>query len=183
MQMVLLRYSRRFYSFERRNSAIIEAYHNHPPWMARVGEWLSLVEHLVRDQGVGGSNPLSPTILFSQIKRSSGFPFTALYAKLRLRNPRSSTSGSSCMASNQFSTVCLRLISTVGRSFSPVRTRLLIPALFGSKTLRVEMAHWNEAKHRLGLTGCTAAGCSVSARMRGVLHSERSRSPRFDGCR
>jgi hypothetical protein len=27
-----------------------------------VGEWLSLVEHLVRDQGVGGSNPLSPTI-------------------------------------------------------------------------------------------------------------------------
>ena len=30
-----------------------------------VGEWLSLVEHLVRDQGVGGSNPLSPTIFFS----------------------------------------------------------------------------------------------------------------------
>ena len=28
----------------------------------KVGEWLSLVEHLVRDQGVGGSNPLSPTI-------------------------------------------------------------------------------------------------------------------------
>jgi pimeloyl-ACP methyl ester carboxylesterase len=28
---------------------------------ATVGEWLSLVEHLVRDQGVGGSNPLSPT--------------------------------------------------------------------------------------------------------------------------
>ena len=28
---------------------------------AGVGEWLSLVEHLVRDQGVGGSNPLSPT--------------------------------------------------------------------------------------------------------------------------
>ena len=31
-----------------------------------VGEWLSLVEHLVRDQGVGGSNPLSPTNLFSR---------------------------------------------------------------------------------------------------------------------
>jgi hypothetical protein len=31
----------------------------HPVWY--VGEWLSLVEHLVRDQGVGGSNPLSPT--------------------------------------------------------------------------------------------------------------------------
>jgi hypothetical protein len=32
-----------------------------------VGEWLSLVEHLVRDQGVGGSNPLSPTMFFSAI--------------------------------------------------------------------------------------------------------------------
>jgi hypothetical protein len=30
--------------------------------LLHVGEWLSLVEHLVRDQGVGGSNPLSPTI-------------------------------------------------------------------------------------------------------------------------
>jgi hypothetical protein len=26
-----------------------------------IGAWLSLVEHLVRDQGVGGSNPLAPT--------------------------------------------------------------------------------------------------------------------------
>src|SRR6266404_247901 len=32
-----------------------------------VGEWLSLVEHLVRDQGVGGSNPLSPTNIFQQL--------------------------------------------------------------------------------------------------------------------
>jgi hypothetical protein len=31
----------------------------------KVGEWLSLVEHLVRDQGVGGSNPLSPTNSFN----------------------------------------------------------------------------------------------------------------------
>ena len=31
------------------------------------GEWLSLVEHLVRDQGVGGSNPLSPTILIKRL--------------------------------------------------------------------------------------------------------------------
>ena len=37
----------------------------HPLPASYVGEWLSLVEHLVRDQGVGGSNPLSPTI-FSQ---------------------------------------------------------------------------------------------------------------------
>ncbi len=34
-----------------------------------VGEWLSLVEHLVRDQGVGGSNPLSPTNSFKQLER------------------------------------------------------------------------------------------------------------------
>ncbi len=33
-----------------------------------VGEWLSLVEHLVRDQGVGGSNPLSPTIVFNNLR-------------------------------------------------------------------------------------------------------------------
>ena len=43
-----------------------------------VGEWLSLVEHLVRDQGVGGSNPLSPTNLFNEINRISGFTVTSL---------------------------------------------------------------------------------------------------------
>src|SRR5579884_646910 len=37
-----------------------------------IGEWLSLVEHLVRDQGVGGSNPLSPTISFQQLAKSPG---------------------------------------------------------------------------------------------------------------
>src|SRR5690348_14425115 len=35
------------------------------PFQPDVGEWLSLVEHLVRDQGVGCSNPLSPTNLFN----------------------------------------------------------------------------------------------------------------------
>jgi hypothetical protein len=35
-----------------------------------VGAWLSLVEHLVRDQGVGGSNPLAPT---NKIKRLQFF--------------------------------------------------------------------------------------------------------------
>ena len=42
--------------------------------MARflVGEWLSLVEHLVRDQGVGGSNPLSPTNRFKDLRAISG---------------------------------------------------------------------------------------------------------------
>src|SRR5690242_19238069 len=35
---------------------------------ALVGAWLSLVEHSVRDRGVGGSNPLAPTILRSRIE-------------------------------------------------------------------------------------------------------------------
>ena len=42
-----------------------------PSWQVvrgSVGEWLSLVEHLVRDQGVGGSNPLSPT-MFSPLEK------------------------------------------------------------------------------------------------------------------
>ena len=39
-----------------------------------VGEWLSLVEHLVRDQGVGGSNPLSPTIYSQAAHWISGDP-------------------------------------------------------------------------------------------------------------
>ena len=48
-------------------SVIINLYTRHYAQRVRagfhVGEWLSLVEHLVRDQGVGGSNPLSPTII------------------------------------------------------------------------------------------------------------------------
>ena len=45
------------------------------------GEWLSLVEHLVRDQGVGGSNPLSPTkhccILQALTASDCGFAFVS----------------------------------------------------------------------------------------------------------
>jgi hypothetical protein len=47
-----------------------------------VGEWLSLVEHLVRDQGVGGSNPLSPTNLFKHLNCTSGFPSTLMVSIL-----------------------------------------------------------------------------------------------------
>ena len=46
------------------------------PSIAAVGEWLSLVEHLVRDQGVGGSNPLSPTISFQFLER---YPLLFVY--------------------------------------------------------------------------------------------------------
>ena len=40
----------------------------------KFGEWLSLVEHLVRDQGVGGSNPLSPTNVFNGLQTSDPDP-------------------------------------------------------------------------------------------------------------
>ena len=43
-----------------------------------VGEWLSLVEHLVRDQGVGGSNPLSPTNSSSTYKLLEWFKWVQL---------------------------------------------------------------------------------------------------------
>src|SRR6185437_2159032 len=35
------------------------------PHISPVGAWLSLVEHSVRDRGVGGSNPLAPTIFLA----------------------------------------------------------------------------------------------------------------------
>src|SRR5439155_16095055 len=36
-----------------------------------VGAWLSLVEHSVRDRGVGGSNPLAPTISYRNSPNSA----------------------------------------------------------------------------------------------------------------
>ena len=36
-----------------------------------VGTWLSLVEHSVRDAGVGGSNPLVPTISPHQMEKAA----------------------------------------------------------------------------------------------------------------
>ena len=40
-----------------------------------VGAWLSLVEHLVRDQGVGGSNPLAPIFGFNEMASALGGRF------------------------------------------------------------------------------------------------------------
>ena len=71
---------------------LLRALSNSSSAPAQVGEWLSLVEHLVRDQGVGGSNPLSPTNLinFSLIlQRNASAPFRVLEvhcsAKARFR--------------------------------------------------------------------------------------------------
>ena len=44
-------------------------------FLIRVGTWLSLVEHSVRDAGVGGSNPLVPTILNYLVDFSAYFSF------------------------------------------------------------------------------------------------------------
>ena len=49
------------------------------------GDWRSLVAHFVRDEGVGGSNPLSPTKLKKSLLIEQAF--------LRLRQERSRTSG------------------------------------------------------------------------------------------
>jgi hypothetical protein len=37
-----------------------------------IGAWLSLVERLVRDQEVGGSNPLAPTNSFNKLASDAG---------------------------------------------------------------------------------------------------------------
>jgi hypothetical protein len=39
-----------------------------------IGAWLSLVEHLVRDQGVGGSNPLAPIWTYGNLHRRNHMP-------------------------------------------------------------------------------------------------------------
>ena len=53
-----------------------------------VGEWLSLVEHLVRDQGVGGSNPLSPTNLFKRLSRIQSSVFSCNRVQLAISVPQ-----------------------------------------------------------------------------------------------
>ena len=52
-----------------------------------VGEWLSLVEHLVRDQGVGGSNPLSPTNIsrdFTSLRANFLKQFSSLFGTIAI---------------------------------------------------------------------------------------------------
>jgi hypothetical protein len=51
--------------------------------------------NLVRDQGVGGSNPLSPTNLFKQISSTSGFPSQRCGRFCRRPKPHSSIRGRS----------------------------------------------------------------------------------------
>ena len=41
------------------------------------GDWRSLVAHFVRDEGVGGSNPLSPTKFEKPAQRAGFFAFEA----------------------------------------------------------------------------------------------------------
>src|SRR5262245_6249462 len=50
-----------------------------------IGEWLSLVEHLVRDQGVGGSNPLSPIRSIDGMARAfaRAFHLWAIFVDMR----------------------------------------------------------------------------------------------------
>jgi hypothetical protein len=52
-----------------------------------VGAWLSLVEHLVRDQGVGGSNPLAPTNSFKQLQHIQACTFWVQFVQLAIGVP------------------------------------------------------------------------------------------------
>ncbi|GEM_PF-6110875 len=60
--------------------------------MHNIGEWLSLVEHLVRDQGVGGSNPLSPTNISLLRSDPNTISTTTLLTTLLVGSGRSSIS-------------------------------------------------------------------------------------------
>jgi hypothetical protein len=51
----------------------------------------SFGKHLVRDQGIGGSNLLSTTIIFNHLQLISGLPPLAVWAILRLRKPQKAT--------------------------------------------------------------------------------------------
>ncbi len=48
-----------------------------------VGAWLSPVEHLVRDEGVGGSNPLAPTLFNSLMIRLLSYVHRFLIRELK----------------------------------------------------------------------------------------------------
>src|SRR6478672_3990010 len=52
-----------------------------------VGAWLSLVEHLVRDQGVGGSNPLAPTNVYKHLQRIQACTFWVQFVQLAIGVP------------------------------------------------------------------------------------------------
>ena len=54
------------------------------------GDWRSLVAHFVRDEGVGGSNPLSPTKFEKPAQRAGFFAFVA-YEDENLRGQGGST--------------------------------------------------------------------------------------------
>src|SRR5579872_1185569 len=44
----------------------------------RLKTFCTTTESHFRDQGVGGSNPLSPTIIFKHLNATSGFPSTSM---------------------------------------------------------------------------------------------------------
>ena len=54
------------------------------------GDWRSLVAHFVRDEGVGGSNPLSPT-KFEKPAQRAGFFASAAHEDENLRGQGGST--------------------------------------------------------------------------------------------
>ncbi len=55
------------------------------------GDWRSLVAHFVRDEGVGGSNPLSPTKFKKALLNEQGFLLSGVCEDENLRGQGGST--------------------------------------------------------------------------------------------
>ena len=63
--------------------------------MEKIGKWLNLVEHLVWDQGVAGSNPVFPTMRYLKTSQRSPFfyisnqylPIHILYYQYQVDKP------------------------------------------------------------------------------------------------
>jgi hypothetical protein len=67
------------------------------PYRGIGGVWLSLVEHLVRDEGVVGSNPITPTNIFP------------IYSLIRSRD-RQPSNRTPMVAAHQYEYTALRYI-------------------------------------------------------------------------
>jgi hypothetical protein len=74
----------------------------------RSAAWLA---RLVRDQEVGGSNPLAPTIPFNEISEPSGFSSTLLWAILSWSNPEDYTANAALAVAQN--TCAVRIFSRV----------------------------------------------------------------------
>ena len=87
----------------------------------RVGVWLSLVEHLVRDEGVAGSNPATPTNIsrcFSRVVFSLRNEMRNERVNLRSRPP---AEGPGCLRLEVSMVMAVRLLQEFDRHSQEAR--------------------------------------------------------------